>query len=737
MAYDHLEESSPKEPSTANKADQFHKILKKIESLEQQVIGVASSVQKRIGRRPRHRNSRKKSRTSGSRAVLSPDDSKIAGISMPRMSSLDVLASAVLHKSKGIDQKQTSSESNLGTVSLSGDSAVNSETPEVPDSGLSVDYGVFLSYSVLSPRGLQWIRLKSVHCDEEIEYLSRWYTTFMHDKISETLFPVPLNLQPLPEAEVLETLVEIFNQSGLETLSLISADTVSAIFANFLSNGLRSLSRSHSITLHVAFALVSHFQQHFHRTQVEGIPRRVAGFVQNNTKLRELEDTFISNALFHYHQVAIIPEGIDTLQSFLALMAYADVTGALHASYMMVTLAVRLAQHLGLHAEISYEGLTFEEAGKRRKIWGVCRYFDQKVSVILGKPPVVAHYDTTAIFGPICTPVELLADATLAAASEPPACQLAFARNMYSFVMREVGFDVFGGYYACRNVYISSCIYSDLYAPSATTNIAKQLRSANALLKEMENFRVSLPAGMRPFDPPISSALTELVRSSDLPAAMTRLFIFNIQFGFFTNLIFIQRAIFKTQGYMKEIGLSKEAPVYEGVRTARTMLSYALAISELNLANYFKSFQWSINLAFFEIFIYTLAKQEIATEFEADVKLMTSVYCDFINCMESSDIGSSPETQDSATEKGDSKKSHFAATDFSSNFKYLINVLRKTFRSKFDQEVTLTHKQLQSLTYVTNFFPESVVENGRQAEFNPFVMDNMDLVGSDTLHFLI
>ncbi|SCU86400.1 LAFA_0E00518g1_1 [Lachancea sp. 'fantastica'] len=737
MASDYAEESGFKEPISANKADQFHKILEKLDSLEQQVVSVASSVQKKVGRRPRHGTAKKKSRKSTSRVTRSPDDNKMADISMPRITSLDLLVSALPQDNKEPNQDNATGKSKLSAAGITGNSARKSESSDVSESGLTGDFGVILSYSVLSPRGLQWIKSKSVHCDEEIDYLSKWYSRFLRGKDSDTLFPAPLGLKPLPETEVLETLIEIFNQSGLETLSFIPADTVSAIFKNFLEGGLHSLNRSHSITLHVAFALVSHFQQHFYKTQVEGIPRRVLGLVQNNAKLRELEDIFISNALFNYHQVSILPEGIDTLQSFLALMAYADVTGALHASYMMVTLAVRLAQHLGLHAETSYEGLPFDESNKRRKIWGVCRHFDLKVSLILGKPPVVAHYDTTAIFGSECTPVELLADASFGAASSPPTCRSEFARNMFSFVMKEVGFDVFGGYYICRNNFIASCIYSDLYAPSATMNVAKHFRSAKALLKEMEVFRLSLPVGMRPFDPPISQTLTELVRCSDLPAAMTRLYIYSVQFGFFTNLIFIQRAMFKTQMYMKEMGLSRQTPIYEGVRTARAMLTYALAISELSLASYFKSFQWSVNLAFFEIFVYTLSKQENQVAFEADVKLMACVYCDFISCSHFLDTGSSPGTQDSATEKEGSRKSHFATTDFSSNFKYLINVLRKTYSSKFDRDVMLTDKQLESLKYVTNFYPEPEAENGRQVSLNPFLMDSMDLVASDTLHFLI
>ncbi|SCU86859.1 LANO_0C09406g1_1 [Lachancea nothofagi CBS 11611] len=699
------------EPAMGNKADQFHKILEKIESLESHVTAMVKDFNNRS--RP-HQEVSKKRKSERAKTARS-SKRKIAALSLQRVSSLDLLANVVLQNSDS-GKGGSPLSANPSSTSTTGSSG-SSDHSEIPGPGTLGDFGVFSSYAILSPKGLEWIKSKSSNCEEETKYLSEWYAQFLQKSRPENLFPVPLGLKPLPNNEILEALLEISQRSGLESLSFVPFKDVSNIYDSYLKGGLRSLKRSHCITLNVAFALVSHFQQHYYKTPIEGMSRLVSDLVQNDEKLREMENIFISNALYHYHQVSILPEGIDTLQAFLCLMSYTDFTGALHASFMMVTLATRLAHDLGLHAEISYEGLTLEESNRRKKIWILCRYFDLKVALILGKPPIVANYDTTASFGFKSTPLEFLAGATLAASADSSYCGLSFAKNLYTLVLKDVGFDKFGGFHTCRLIHIASRVYGQLYAPLTNRNLTKQLRNAQDLLKEMEIFRLSLPEGMRPMDSLNNPSLTELVKNSDLPSAMTRLFIYSIHFSYYMNLIFIQKALFKTQAYMTNIGQSDVIPFYESVKTARTVLSVAIELYELNLASYYRSFQWVINLAFFELFVYTLSKQEISVEFEQDIRLMARLHCDFKRPFE--------------TSTGlDIKASTVLRPNLLNNFKYMINVLRKTFLSRFSREVELTEKEKKALEY--EHAAAQIPDIPIKTDLNPFIMDGMDFFNVDS-----
>ncbi|SCU89297.1 LADA_0E14686g1_1 [Lachancea dasiensis] len=723
MSSDVVEDGSAKEALAGSKVDHFYRIMEKIECLEKRVIEVAESL-KTSSPGPKNGRVRKRNR----RGMYGEQRSRlqIGGLPLQRVTSLDLLAKVVLQNSgeprqRGGDNSPGKfAAGNTSANSTSGSSGLSEYMENGPTYSVSGDFGVCSSYAIFSPKGLEWIRSKSLNSELEISFLSGWYSHFLRQKKTENLFPVPLGLKPLPENAVLETLLDIFDRSGLQTVSFVPYQEVSEIYNKYQEGGIRSLRRSHCITLHVALALIVHFQQHYYKTHIEGVHRRVVEVVEDDAKLRELEDTFISNALFHYHQVSILPEGIDTLQAFLSLMAYTDFTGALHASYMMVTLAVRLAQDQGLHAEISYEGLPIQEVDRRKKIWGICRYFDSKLSLILGKPPVVANYDTSTSICTLSAPLDLLAQTTLAASTNHPTCGPSFAKDMYSLVVKETGFDKFGGYYFCRLIDIASSVYSHLYAPSATINPEKQYRNAQKLLKEMEIFRLSLPAGMRPLEALDNPSLTELLKSSDLPTSMSRLFIYNIQFTFCINLMYVQKAVFKIQTYMKERGLMNvETPFYESVKTAREVLLGALGLYDLNLSSYFRSFQWTINLAFFEIFVYALSKQEDATSFEEDVKLVARLHSAFANRFAPFESAS----------LSDSLNVSLSTANLYNNFKFMVNILRKTFHSKFSREVPLSEQELKSLEYATPDSNLQDLESSKQSSLNPFIVNNMELLG--------
>ncbi|CAR21772.1 fungal specific transcription factor domain-containing protein [Lachancea thermotolerans CBS 6340] len=718
-------EKSPSLGTKANKANEFKRILEKIESLEKEVVGLAEQLRSNSLSASLQEKRRKRRARSSGKAWASKR--RPTSISLQRVSSLDLLANVVLQVNSRGKPQGSKSEADESSGALK--YAENFSLKEVPNFAYFGDFGVFSSYAILTPKGLEWIRSKSINCEEEIGYLGNWYSQFLQSKKSESLFPLPIALQPRPELAVLEALIQVFEKSRLHAMSFAFLDGIQALFKELLEGEAKSLKASKHIVLNVALALVCHFQQHSSKTPIEGMSSEVMETMQNLEALVEMEDNFISNALFYYHQVSIMPEGILTLQAMLALLAYTDFTGALHASYIMVTLAIRLAQDLGLHAEITYEGLDIAEDEKRRKMWGLCRYFDLKLSMILGRPPVVANYDTTTSFPNCGTYLGLLAEVCAGTSANPPTCELSFAKKLLHLVVKETGFDLYGGFHIFRLVRVASRVYSQLYAPSTAINLKKHLASAQALLTEMESFRLSLPDGVRPLSPVKKAVIADLFKVSNLPPTMTQVLIYSIHFLFYMNLMFIQKALFKTQVYLKENGEYSETPFYESVRTARHALSLVAETFEPDMNGYFKPFQWTISMAFFEVFVYTLSKQDDPQEFEHDVRLMAHVQCDFFTRYDSIDAVVGPCTQAH-------RQNALPSPNLQNNFKHMINVLRKTFSARFGRNVQLTPAQHDCLQYSASDIATTPDREMNSPSMNPFSgVDNMEFFGLDANMF--
>ncbi|CUS22518.1 LAQU0S05e07184g1_1 [Lachancea quebecensis] len=705
----------------ANKANEFKRILEKIESLENEVIALTEQLRTNAsGASLQQRKRKRRERPSGK---VWSSKRKPASISLQRVSSLDLLANVVLQvngreEPQGLKPKAEELPNTLKYTE-------NFSLKEVPNFAYSGDFGVFSSYAVLTPKGLEWIRSKSINCEEEIGHLGNWYSQFLQSKKSEILFPLPIALQPQPELAVFKALIQVFEKSRLHTMSFAFLDGIETLFKETLRGDAKSLKASSHIVLNVALALVCHFQQHSSKTPIEGVSNSVMETMHNLEALVEMEDNFISNALFYYHQVSVMPEGILTLQAMLALLAYTDFTGALHASYIMVTLAIRLAQDLGLHAEITYEGLDVAEDIRRRKMWGLCRYFDLKLSMILGRPPVVANYDTTTSFANCGTYLGLLAEVCAGTSAKPPTCEISFAKKLLHLVVKETGFDLYAGFHIFRLVRVASRVYSQLYAPSTTTNLKKHLASAQVLLAEMESFRLSLPDGMRPLGPVKEEVIADIIKVSNLPPTMTQVLIYSIHFLFYMNLMFIQKALFKTQVYLKENGDYKETPFYESVRTARQALSLVVDLFEPDMNGYFKPFQWTISMAFFEVFVYTLSKQQDLQEFEQDIQLMAHVQCDFFTHYDSIDAVVGPCAHAH-------RQNTLPSPNKLNNFKYMINVLRKTFCARFGRDVQLTSAQRECLQYNDSNVAATPGHGISSPSMNPFSgVDNMEFFGLD------
>ena len=64
-------------------------------------------------------------------------------------------------------------------------------------------------------------------------------------------------------------------------------------------------------------------------------------------------------------------------------------------NYIMISVAVRLAQEVGLHRFESFEFLSENERNQRRRLWWFCQYFDMELCYRAGRPPLVNYLDVS------------------------------------------------------------------------------------------------------------------------------------------------------------------------------------------------------------------------------------------------------------------------------------------------------------------------------------------------------
>ncbi|KAK6458803.1 fungal-specific transcription factor domain-containing protein [Scheffersomyces xylosifermentans] len=113
-------------------------------------------------------------------------------------------------------------------------------------------------------------------------------------------------------------------------------------------------------------------------------------------QLIAMQNSLFNDAIFYYHRVSVISDGITTIEGILFLIVYIETNWITsHVNYILSTVAIRFAQEMGLHRSETYHSLSLPEQEKRRKIWWYCHYFDMEICFRSGKPPLINGSDVT------------------------------------------------------------------------------------------------------------------------------------------------------------------------------------------------------------------------------------------------------------------------------------------------------------------------------------------------------
>ena len=114
----------------------------------------------------------------------------------------------------------------------------------------------------------------------------------------------------------------------------------------------------------------------------------------NNDQLTVLQEELFDNCVFYYHRILVINDGIETIQAIILLVIYIESSWITSdVSYMLISVAIRFAQEIGLHRQESYANLSAQESETRKMIWWCCFCFDMEICFRSGKPPLINGLD--------------------------------------------------------------------------------------------------------------------------------------------------------------------------------------------------------------------------------------------------------------------------------------------------------------------------------------------------------
>lgn len=109
------------------------------------------------------------------------------------------------------------------------------------------------------------------------------------------------------------------------------------------------------------------------------------------------EETFM-NAVFYFHRISVVGEGIVTIQALMLMVLYLETSWVTsEVSYTFSSMAVRYAQELGLHRFETFQHLPTKEKARRTHLWAACEYLDVEIAYRMGRPPLVNNLDVSTL----------------------------------------------------------------------------------------------------------------------------------------------------------------------------------------------------------------------------------------------------------------------------------------------------------------------------------------------------
>lgn len=303
-------------------------------------------------------------------------------------------------------EKEGFAHSREGVASADGTGDGGSNLPRM--TGYALYIGTQSIFSIFSRDSLDWMEQKLgprgaecitplkntlVVCHNKLStFLNKWIEPPLNDAHTRQ----KLMHRPFPsDSKLVMELVDLYGSIPMITF-LVEAETIRKLFISYY-DGLSDTSKRRNFTASELLMMTSVLMMGLDVMMDKTRHRKDA-------KLNHLQEKLLENAIYYYHRLCLVSEGLETIEAILLLISYCDsnwITS--HINYIPKAVVVRYAQEIGLHRIEYFNKLSDKEQDRRRVIWWFCYYYDTDMCFRFGKPPSINIDDVTT-----CTETDVL-----------------------------------------------------------------------------------------------------------------------------------------------------------------------------------------------------------------------------------------------------------------------------------------------------------------------------------------
>lgn len=353
-----------------------------------------------------------------------------------------------------------------------------------------------------------------------------------------------------------------------------------------------------STLMRMTVAFLMAIASHAEAAGKSNAPTPPAGSYFTEDEFWDLQNELLANLVAYYHRISIVGEGQESVEALLMLVYYVDKDCVVaEVSYLILTLAIKVACGLGFHRIESYAHLSEKAALERRHLWSLCRYMDMELCYRTGKVPIVNYNDISR---------ELQGCHNFLGEAHP----MLFATSQYFLAIFECRFKS----------------YIRLFSATARLGTFAELQeNLDVLNLEMAGIAMNLPENIRPvfFNDPNFKPMKEVLSQADeinLTCVLT----------YFTHMMLINRLplIFSFPEVPEEFKLGYRNL---SLNSARTILHIIMGLEKESFQGSYSS--WAI---FFPVtailhLLATCMNSPHSAEAISDLRLLIDVTVKFFN----------------------------------------------------------------------------------------------------------
>ncbi|CUS21682.1 LAQU0S03e08262g1_1 [Lachancea quebecensis] len=216
---------------------------------------------------------------------------------------------------------------------------------------------------------------------------SKWYVAQVKKIIDFSNPFVPFNssqLYPLPPQELANIAVKAIQENlSPGSFNVVRGPELQALFDKHYAN--QKLTYSEVLLLDIILTVSNSYP-------MTNDPRCLK---EGENEPAAMQGHMLLNAMNQYHKVALLSEGIRSVQALLILYQYVSCNVSGEAAYNIFNTTQRFAQDIGLNRKESYNNLSLEEASLRLKMWYSCILADSQLSLAFCRAPLINLEDTS------------------------------------------------------------------------------------------------------------------------------------------------------------------------------------------------------------------------------------------------------------------------------------------------------------------------------------------------------